>query len=532
MRSSRPHATARRKGFPTSSPPEEESIAHTPEENGVRYTVPADNEPHARLLSSAPAVWYNSGRNEENKLDSSPIDFVLEFSGALMNEVDHTVDDQLHRHGESRDTVTEKVLRDRISCEVLYFDGQQPVVYCAEQQDLTPLEPPQLHFRRHGDSTRVTVSVQRKFVPISSAHGGRHMRLAFAVKFREVFTVCPTRTFEVMRKQGPPNQRRKQVHDPPFLNLSRERSESLLAMQQVLLTPEAVEHARRIVEIADKAPCSHASNRKRPRHAMSGHSSSGSDMHGHPTLRGTLEPVLKMPRQHVTMPLRSVPSSSADFTHEDANGDAEPGPWLSQSSLAGSSRGMLPGLFGDDDVRQPTPATAATSSRRSSVHQSQDGGASSSSSRPARGGGGTVSPSQDTPCSVSSARNDDVDADELDLIADATAQSAEDPNASIGSMFAASSAAPAVAMRRGFRLDYGYGDSERPALMRSGTDDRLPGSWDHAAAWNRASLSQDSIGAGTDFDSQCRIVSEEPFARVEEKMTFSQESMGSLRSLT
>lgn len=142
------------------------------------------------LLTRFPDVMFNTRRQRDERLDSSP--FSCDFR--LASELRPAFTALLHR-GQQQ---ARAQLSSLVSCECVYFNGEIPRVYSAEDgwSSLPTMALRVVDFS--ADTGVITLGIERRF-PLSSCHAEAPFRLVFVFEGAEPVV---TKQFVVQAKQG------------------------------------------------------------------------------------------------------------------------------------------------------------------------------------------------------------------------------------------------------------------------------------------------------------------------------------------
>ena len=198
------------------------------------------------LATQLPPTWFNSIRNEENRLDSSPVPLQFRLTKPLADKVEAEVQALVRQQSVSANDAILRVMQSCMKVDVVYYDGQPVTIFCPDSAVHETLVPaPQivsaefLHPQRsltvraekrptrptratakpqpaaHAEPTAhcsdcaiVQVYVTRK-LPLSSAHANRFFRLGFLWMGHGVEHVLFTRAISVLAKQAPGAERKQ-----------------------------------------------------------------------------------------------------------------------------------------------------------------------------------------------------------------------------------------------------------------------------------------------------------------------------------
>jgi hypothetical protein len=187
---------------------------------------------------SKDGIQFNSIRLSDDRLDSSPFLFQLEFSAALMQLFKSSAraqDDDLREvaSGSVRDPLVREIER-ALRVEVVLFSGQQALIFSDDQPHYTPIPPLQLIVKDVGPGNVATLLLQRNF-PLSSSHMGSRFRLAIFCQppaAPGVSTGVPplivfSEAFRVLAKMNVRGAKTKMIHWPRFQQLEADRARAL-----------------------------------------------------------------------------------------------------------------------------------------------------------------------------------------------------------------------------------------------------------------------------------------------------------------
>jgi len=199
------------------------------------------------LATQLPPTWFNSIRNEENRLDSSPVPLQFRLTKPLADKVEAEVQALMRQQSVSANDAILRVMQSCMKVDVVYYDGQPVTIFCPDSAvHETLVAAPQivsaefLHPQRSltvraeqncstrstrasankqcallattvpdsSDSIIVQVYVTRK-LPLSSAHANRFFRLGFLWMGHGVEHVLFTRAISVLAKQAPGAERKQ-----------------------------------------------------------------------------------------------------------------------------------------------------------------------------------------------------------------------------------------------------------------------------------------------------------------------------------
>jgi hypothetical protein len=196
------------------------------------------------LATQLPPTWFNSIRNTEGRLDSSPVPLQFRLSKSLADKVEAEVQALVRQQSVSAEDAIARVMQTCMKVDVVYYDGQPVSIFCPESAVHETLVPaPQIvsaefqHTQQsltvRSEQTRSTRAVWRKArmisdsspndcsdclivqvhvtrkLPLSSAHGNRYFRLGFVWLGHGVEHVLFTRAVSVLAKQAPGADRKQ-----------------------------------------------------------------------------------------------------------------------------------------------------------------------------------------------------------------------------------------------------------------------------------------------------------------------------------
>lgn len=193
------------------------------------------------LLTDVPEIWYNSIRDEHDRLDSSPINFTFDISDGLADYLKCQVGSAMRgcgRDAASRSEAKAAAMSSFCGVEVVYWDGSLPQIYVDDSIDhLSYLKSRTASFSlfsssRRTNKWRVEAEVKRR-MPLSSSHGLRKFRLAFEFQTPVGHEVVYTSPFFVMAKMGPRGTKRKQVHMPTCESLNVHRLARMARLREL-----------------------------------------------------------------------------------------------------------------------------------------------------------------------------------------------------------------------------------------------------------------------------------------------------------
>jgi hypothetical protein len=131
----------------------------------------AGSESPVHLLSGLPELWYNSVRVDGGKLDSSPVQLVLQVSGGLAKALRTRAAADLADSGSTiGDALSALLSAHVLDVDVVFWDGEPVTVFApAGERHETLVDAPKItRCELEGESLRLWVS---RRMPLSSAHG-------------------------------------------------------------------------------------------------------------------------------------------------------------------------------------------------------------------------------------------------------------------------------------------------------------------------------------------------------------------------
>ena len=160
------------------------------------------------LISPLPDIWYNSIRNSEKRLDSSPVEFVFQLSPEALRSLVAEVRANAQA-STTADAVKATIMR-AVSVDVVFYDGSPVTVFCPSSTTHETLvaKPDITSAELDTERGHVTLRVTRK-LPLSSNHGNRYFRLGFILCLGDLQHVVFTRAVQVLAKQGPSERKQR-----------------------------------------------------------------------------------------------------------------------------------------------------------------------------------------------------------------------------------------------------------------------------------------------------------------------------------